>query len=161
MRSGPACCPVSAKSVPVVSAGDTLHVSWRSMSPSSIPRLICMIVRPVVVSPLRRACCIGAAHRYFGRREVWTLRKPIGGISSRIWGRIFPYATTIQISGASSRTVARKSSFFTFSGWNSGIFFSCAIFATGEEIISCHRQPILSGLVMTQIISSTSSRVVK
>jgi hypothetical protein len=62
-----------------------------------------MIVTPVSASPLRMAHWIGAAPRYLGSRDVWTLRQPKRGRSRMLWGRIWPYAATTIRSGCKSR----------------------------------------------------------
>ena len=46
-----------------------------------------MIVTPVVVSPCSMARWIGAAPRYFGRIEAWTLRNPCAGIGQQCGGK--------------------------------------------------------------------------
>ena len=61
-----------------------------TMPPVSRPASIRMSVTPVSASPSRMAHWIGAAPRQRGRSEVWTLRQPCRGISSRLLGRICP-----------------------------------------------------------------------
>ena len=53
----------------------------------SRPASIFMIVTPVSASPLRMAHWIGAAPRYLGSREVWTLRQPKRGRSRMLCGQ--------------------------------------------------------------------------
>ena len=65
-------------------------LAWARMSPVSIPSAILMMVTPVSSSPFKMAQLIGAAPRYLGRREEWTLTHPSRGSSSMSTGRIFP-----------------------------------------------------------------------
>jgi len=54
----------------------------------SIPSSIFMIVIPVSVSPRATAQLIGAAPRYFGRRDAWTFMHMIFGRSRMDFGRM-------------------------------------------------------------------------
>ena len=87
-----------------------------SMGPVSIPTSIRMIVIPVTVSPRATAQLIGAAPRYFGRREAWTLMHSRRGMSRIDFGRMWPYATTTIRSGASAAIRATASGWRAFSG---------------------------------------------
>jgi len=60
------------------------------MGPVSIPSSIRMIVIPVIVSPRATAQLIGAAPRYFGRSDAWTLMHPMRGMSRIDFGRMWP-----------------------------------------------------------------------
>ena len=62
----------------------------RRMSPASSSAAMYWMVTPVSRSPLRTAQLMGAAPRYWGRRDEWTLMMALEGMSSRAWGRIFP-----------------------------------------------------------------------
>src|SRR3990172_3465666 len=88
-----------------------------SMGPVSIPSSIRMMVIPVVVSPRTSAQLIGAAPRYFGRSDAWTLMHPRRGMSRIDFGRMWPYATTTTRSGASAAMRATASGRRAFSGW--------------------------------------------
>jgi len=76
-----------------------------------------IVVIPVLASPFKTAHCIGAAPRYFGRREPCTLIHPYFGISNNSLGSIFPYATTTITSGFNAFiSLITSSLFFTFTG---------------------------------------------
>ena len=60
------------------------------MSPASSSAAMCMMVTPVSFSPLRMAQLIGAAPRYLGSSEEWTLMHPLGGRARMSSGRIRP-----------------------------------------------------------------------
>ena len=60
------------------------------MSPASSATDMRMIVTPIRVSPLRMAQAMGAAPRYFGNSEAWTLMPPCGGTASTSRDRIWP-----------------------------------------------------------------------
>src|SRR6185369_2665025 len=110
-----------------------------------------MIVTPVSVSPCSMARWIGAAPRYFGRMEPWTFRNPCFGISSSAGGRIFPYATTMPMSGAAARMASSPSRIF--GGWISGNPSSFAFTATAGDCIFIPRPAGLSGCATTRTIS--------
>ena len=63
---------------------------WRITSPASSAFAIYMMDTPVSVSPFSIAQLMGAAPRYRGSREEWTLIQPNGGIARISSGRIFP-----------------------------------------------------------------------
>ena len=69
---------------------DTGRLDFSSISPVSSPAFIRMVVTPASFSPLSTAHWMGAAPRYFGRRDAWTLMQPSGGISRIRWERILP-----------------------------------------------------------------------
>ena len=66
----------------------------------SIPASIWNVVIPVSRSPRMIAHAIGAAPRYRGSSDAWTLMDPRGGTSSTAGGRICPNATTTATSAA-------------------------------------------------------------
>ena len=61
-----------------------------SMGPVSSPRSIRMMVIPVRWLPSMIARWMGAAPRYWGKSEPWTLKGPMVGMSSTDWGRMRP-----------------------------------------------------------------------
>ena len=71
------------------------------VSPVSRPALMRSVVTPVCVSPRAMAHCTGAAPRYSGGGEAWTLMMPCGGISRIDCGMIWTSPTTTMASGAS------------------------------------------------------------
>ena len=76
--------------VAAVSAGSIGSSPTASMSPVSIPMSMRISVTPVTVSPRMMDHWIGAAPRYFGRIDAWTLRHPNRGKSRTSWGRSLP-----------------------------------------------------------------------
>ena len=95
-----------------------------------------IVVTPVSLSPFSTDHWIGAAPLYLGRSDAWTFTQPYWGISNISFGNIFPYATTHIISGFKDFiSFINSSFFFTFSGWNTGKFFSIANSLTGVAII--------------------------
>ena len=69
-----------------------------------------MIVTPVSAWPWRIVSSMGAAPLRSGRSDAWMLIVPRGGRSMIACGRMCPYATTTETSGARSRSCATKSS---------------------------------------------------
>ena len=66
-----------------------------NMSPVSIPLSIIIVVTPERASPLMMARLIGAAPRYFGKREECKLMQNCLGTFSRASWSICPKATTM------------------------------------------------------------------
>jgi hypothetical protein len=66
---------------------DEISVCKR-ISPVSMPSSMTIVVTPVVFSPFRIAQAIGAAPRYLGNREAWTLIAPHFGICNKAFGKI-------------------------------------------------------------------------
>ena len=60
------------------------------MSPASSSAAMYMMVTPVSVSPLMTAQLMGAAPRYLGSRDEWTLMHPMGGRFKMSSGRMRP-----------------------------------------------------------------------
>lgn len=120
---------------------------------------ICMIVRPVVASPFKRACWLVRLTNIL-EEEAWTFQKTHRRNIEQHLRQYFPICdddTDIRSESMKSAWRKRKSSFFTFSGWKRVRFFSRASCVTGEAMTSCPRPPILSGLETTQIISRCCS----
>src|SRR5579883_2893254 len=63
------------------------------------------------------AHAIGAAPRYFGKSEAWTLMPPCGGTASTSRERIWPYAATTSKSGCNDCNAATPSGVLMLSGW--------------------------------------------
>ena len=101
------------------------------MSPVSSPSPICWIVTPVFFSPFSTAHWIGAAPRYCGSSEPWTLMQPRGGIDKTAGGSSLPYAATTISSGCSARSVSAASSVRSVAGWYTGMPCSSASDLTG------------------------------
>ena len=59
-------------------------------SPASSRFVIYMMETPVSASPSSTAHWMGAAPRYLGSRDAWTLMEPYFGTSRSFWGRIWP-----------------------------------------------------------------------
>ena len=59
-------------------------------SPASSRFVIYMMETPVSASPSSTAHWMGAAPRYLGRSDAWTLMEPYFGTSRSFWGRIWP-----------------------------------------------------------------------
>ena len=121
---------------------------WRMMSPVSSPSSIHMVVTPVTASPARMAHWMGAAPRWRGSREAWTLMAPSRGTWSTAAGRIFPYATTTSRSGRQARSCSTTAS-SSRSGWSTGMPYSAATALTGGAAGSSPRPWGRSGWVMT------------
>ena len=64
--------------------------AWAMMSPASSASAMCMMVTPVSLSPLSMAQLMGAAPRYLGSKEEWTLMQPFSGSSSTALGSSLP-----------------------------------------------------------------------
>ena len=79
-----------SKSSPAVSSGSTGVAACRRMSPVSMPSAMRMVVTPASSSPWITVHWMGAAPRYLGSRDPWTLTHPSGGTSSTALGKIFP-----------------------------------------------------------------------
>ncbi len=112
--------PASArrpKSVPPVSPSFKGTSVFRIISPVSRPSSMRMVVTPVTGSPLITAHWMGAAPRYLGSREAWTLMQPFGGSSKISFGRIWPKATTTIISGLYPLKYSIHSGSRTLRGW--------------------------------------------
>lgn len=73
---------------PAVSVSAMGKRSWRSMLPVSISCTNWKVVTPVSFSPLITAQLMGAAPRYWGRREPCRLMEPMGGMDQTISGSI-------------------------------------------------------------------------
>ena len=71
-----------------------------------------IVVTPVMVSPCAMAHWIGAAPRYFGKREACTLMFPRRGRSIIHCGTIRPYPTTIIASGRNASSCSFNSELF-------------------------------------------------
>ena len=142
--------PISLRrsnSSPEVSFSPISVSAFRSMSPVSSPSPICWIVTPVVFSPFSTAHWIGAAPRYFGSSEPWTLMQPLGGIARTAGGSSLPYAATAISSGFSARSVSAASSVRSVAGWYTGMSRSSASALTGGGSSLCPRPFGLSGCV--------------
>ena len=87
------------------------------MSPVSMPSFICIVVTPVLSSPLIIAHCIGAEPRYFGNRDACILIQPYLGISRISLDTICPNATTTITSGLISFNIFTNSASLTLTGW--------------------------------------------
>ena len=74
-------------SVSTVSSGSMGVATWAMMSPASRSSAMCMMVTPVSLSPLRMAQWMGAAPRYLGSREEWTLMQPYLGAVQDLLGQ--------------------------------------------------------------------------
>ena len=61
-----------------------------SMAPVSTPASVSMVVTPVTASPWIMAQLMGAAPRYLGSRDEWTLIEPYLGASRMSSGRMRP-----------------------------------------------------------------------
>ena len=99
--------------------------------PVSISCLSRKVVTPVSLSPFMTAQLIGAAPRYWGRREAWRLNVPSRGIAQTTSGNM-RNATTICRSARYERSSSRKASSFSFSGCRIGSPASNAYFFTSE-----------------------------
>ena len=75
-----------------------------------------VIVTPVTASPLIIDHWIGAAPRYFGKRDACTLIQSYFGISRIAFGKICPNAATTIISGSNCLKYSIFAVSFTFSG---------------------------------------------
>ncbi len=115
MSLAPAAISLSWRLSPV-SSSSMGTISFSSISPVSMPSSIIMVVTPVSFSPSITAHWIGAAPRYLGSRDAWTLTHPRGGISSTSFVRIWPKATTTITSGFSSLRTWTNSGVRTFKG---------------------------------------------
>ena len=73
------------------SSSGPMGVSFcRITSPASSSFAIYMMETPVVSSPFRMAQLMGAAPRYLGSRDEWTLIEPYLGASRMSSGRMRP-----------------------------------------------------------------------
>src|SRR5512139_964493 len=117
-----------------------------------------MIVIPVTVSPRATAQLIGAAPRYRGSREAWTLTGAMRGMSRIAFGRMCPYAATTIRSGNSAAMRSTESGWRAFSGWYTGIPSRTANSFTGGEITVCPRPDGRSGLHSTRVTRSVAAR---
>jgi len=115
-----------------------------------------MIEIPVCDSPSRSAAWIGAAPRSAGRSDAWMLTVPSRGSSITERGRMCPYATTTERSGAISASISRNSSSRAVSGWKTGSPSSRAIRLTGDSCSARRRPAGLSGCVTTPQTSKPS-----
>src|SRR3954468_16978796 len=86
------------------------------------------------------------------------LSVPFAGRSMIFCGRMWPYATTTDMSGLSAFNVSNSSGSRAFLGWNTGSSSSIAICLMGEWIISRERPCGLSGCVTTPTTSKPSPR---
>src|SRR5262249_54095317 len=73
------------------------------------------------------AQAMGAAPRYFGSSEAWTLIPPSGATARTSLDRICPYAATTSRSGRNSFSPATPSGVLTLSGCKTGTLCSRAI----------------------------------
>ena len=125
------------------------------MAPVSIPASICISVTPLSVSPRTTAHVMGAAPRYFGRREACTLMHPRRGPASTSSGRIRPYATTSATSARCARTHAANSPVRSFVGCTTVSPSSVARCFTGGAVNVSPRPTGLSGWHTTPTTSAT------
>ena len=120
-----------------------------SISPVSRPASICIVVTPVLASPLTMHHCIGAAPRYSGSSEACTFIQPYSGISSISWDNICPNATTMMSSGFMPLIACTASGSLTLRGCSTSMPCSNAHTLTGGGVIFLPRPFGLSGCVTT------------
>ena len=149
-----ASAPISdnlSKSSSLVSSTSMFVFLTRSMSPVSSPSSICIIVTPVSLSPFITDHWIGAAPRYLGKSEAWTLIHPYFAASSTRLGKILPYATTTIISAFISSICLIISLSLSELGWKTSILCSLAHFFTAGGVKICFLPTGLSGWEKTAI----------
>src|SRR5262249_14835989 len=127
------------------SSGPIGMVSVRSTSPVSIPGSIWKVVMPVSLSPRMMAHAMGAAPRWRGSPEPWTLMEPRLGTSSTALGSIWPKATTTATSASSSRNRSGHPGSRSRGGCRTGRPAASARCFTGESAICRPRPAGLSG----------------
>ena len=107
-----------------------------------------MMVTPVSSTPSMRARSTGAAPRYAGSSEKWTLMQ---GQRDRMPSRrIWPKATTASASAPESAIRSTTSGALIVAGRTTGIPSSCAASATGVGDVRRDRPRARSGWVMTR-----------
>ena len=121
--------------------------AFKRMSPVSMPISVIMVVMPVTGSPLTMAHWMGAAPRYLGRREPWTLMQPCLGISRFSWDRSWPKAAVTIRSGAKSCKAATPSGALILSNWYTGIPSSRAAALAAGGVNTAFRPTGRSGWV--------------
>src|SRR5258705_9512283 len=126
-----------------------------------MPSSSCMIDTPVSVSPRMTAHCTGAAPRYFGNTDAWTLMQPRGTAPSTAGGRILPYATTTASAAPDSASATASSPLRADFGWiTRRPSASSARFTAGA--CSCPPRPAgLSGCDTTSTISCAAAHARK
>mmetsp|Transcript_1941 Transcript_1941/g.6100 ORF Transcript_1941/g.6100 Transcript_1941/m.6100 type:complete len:378 (-) Transcript_1941:143-1276(-) len=108
--------------------------SCLSRGPASILRTVKATLTPATESPASRHRCSGAAPRYSGSSDGWTLSVPKRGMSRKRCGRKQPYAAVMQRSGCSSSSRARKASSFALAGVSSSMPRASASVCTGDAV---------------------------
>ena len=114
-----------------------------------MPSAMNMVVTPAVLSPLSTVHWMGAAPRYLGSKEPWTLTQPSLGASSTALGSSLPYATTTMTSAPQAWISRWVSSPRRFTGWNTGMLCRRASSLTGGGCSLWPRPLGLSGWVYT------------
>jgi len=144
-------------SSPAVSPGRIDVRSDRRIGPVSMPSSIWMVVTPVSASPRISAHAIGAAPRYLGRSEAWTLMDPRAGMSRTAVGRIWPKATTTATSARTPRSGSSHRGSRSRSGWSTGTPAATARSFTGGGATCRPRPAGRSGCVTTATTSWEAS----
>ena len=89
-RSSPPSFAKRSQSSGAVSSAPMAVFAVEMTSPASSRFVIYMMETPVSASPSSTAHWMGAAPRYLGSRDAWTLMEPYFGTSRSFWGRIWP-----------------------------------------------------------------------
>ena len=144
-----------AASSPAVSSTPIGVVADVRMGPVSMPSSIWNVVTPVTVSPRMIAHWIGAAPRYRGRSEAWTLMEPRVGTWSTDFGRICPKATTTATSGRNSARRPGHSGSRSRAGCTTGSPAASARTLTGGGV---RRRPRCAGRSGWVTTATTSCR---
>ena len=111
----------------------------------SKPLSIRIVVTPDSLSPFMTAHWMGAAPRYMGSKEAWTLIHPYFGSSKISFGMICPKATTTTTSGFNSLSFSSHWASRIFTGWYTGIPAARAVSFTGGICMAFPRPFGLSG----------------
>src|SRR5690606_30122474 len=132
--------------------------AWRMMFPVSILSSMKKVVAPVRVSPLIMAQLIGAAPRYWGRREAWRLKVPKLGISHTCLGSILKATTTCKLA-SKALSSSRNPLSFRLVGCNNSSSLCRANSFTAEYCSLRPRPAGRSGAVITPTTCSPASRM--